>query len=73
MVCCKIDRAEINFFKCTLCMLSTTVSLTKKQCACKDVSFIKCSWCEQTLCFTCFYDKYHPNNCNPECVGSENE
>ena len=49
------------------------LSLFKKHCACKDVLFIKCSWCEQTLSFVCFYDKYHPNNCNPESVDSENK
>ena len=64
MVCYKIDRAEINFFKCKRRMLSTITY--EKHCACKDVSFLKCSWCEQTLCFTCYYDKYQPNNCNPE-------
>jgi hypothetical protein len=39
------------------------LALLKKNCACNNVSFIKCAWCEQNLCFTCFYDKYHPNNC----------
>lgn len=27
------------------------------------LAFIKCSWCRTSLCFRCFYDDYHPNNC----------
>ncbi|XP_070171198.1 uncharacterized protein [Polyergus mexicanus] len=43
-----------------VCFPST---LLKKHCACRDASFVKCAWCEKSLCFTCFYDKFHPNNC----------
>ena len=34
---------------------------------CKDcvheMSFLLCAWCNEPLCFTCFYDKYHPRSC----------
>ena len=71
MVCFKIDRERSFFLNVNdVCF---PPSVLKKHCACKNASFIKCSWCEQTLCFTCFYDKYHPNNCNSlsESVDSE--
>jgi len=40
------------------------VNLLKKHCVCREVSFIKCAWCEISLCFTCFYDKYHSTSCS---------
>lgn len=40
------------------------VSLLKKPCACNEMAFIKCAWCSRILCFTCFYDKYHPEICS---------
>ena len=63
-----------NIFKITHSYTAQSPSVLKKHCACKNALFIKCSWCEQTMCFTCFYDKYHPNNCNSlsQCVDSEN-
>lgn len=30
----------------------------------KTFAFIKCSWCRNYLCFRCFYDEYHPANCD---------
>jgi hypothetical protein len=39
------------------------VTLTRKKCICNGVPFIKCSWCEVTLCLKCFYDRYHPKSC----------
>lgn len=38
-------------------------SLLKQKCACKQVGFIQCAWCTCVLCFTCFYDCYHPKVC----------
>lgn len=34
-------------------------------CTCKKVAFIKCARCNLQLCFTCFYDCYHPSTCTP--------
>ena len=34
-------------------------------CKCKRfIIFIKCSWCQESLCFPCFYDEYPPEKCN---------
>lgn len=34
-----------------------------KLCSCKNAAFIRCAWCESELCFTCFYNNYHPKAC----------
>lgn len=39
------------------------VTIAKQNCACKEISFIKCAWCAICFCFKCFYDEYHPKNC----------
>lgn len=39
------------------------LTIAKQNCACKEISFIKCAWCAKCLCFKCFYDNYHPQNC----------
>lgn len=31
--------------------------------SCGKLAFIKCSWCDQTLCFDCFYHDYHLMYC----------
>jgi len=38
-------------------------SLIKHKCSCGKVGFIQCAWCTTVLCFTCFYDCYHPTMC----------
>ncbi|KYN29403.1 hypothetical protein ALC57_01153, partial [Trachymyrmex cornetzi] len=48
--------------KCKCCCFP--VKLLKKHCACTEVTFIKYAWFEVSLCFTCFYDKYHPISCS---------
>lgn len=50
-----------------------SVTLLKRNCACGNVSFIKCAWCEVKICFTCFYDKYHSNICKRSIDESDNE
>lgn len=30
---------------------------------CQSMNFIQCSWCRMVLCFSCFYDSYHPSKC----------
>ena len=35
----------------------------KTKCKCNNIGFIKCSWCQIYLCFSCFYDQYHPDKC----------
>ena len=42
------------------------VTLMWKKCICNGVSFIKCAWCEVTLCFKCFYDEYHLKSCKKQ-------
>jgi hypothetical protein len=37
--------------------------IRKQNCACSMTSFIQCANCRKFLCFTCFYDMYHPNYC----------
>ena len=41
--------------------LCFSLALLKKNCSCSNVAFIKYSWCQENVCFTCFYDKYHPH------------
>jgi hypothetical protein len=46
------------------------VTLMRNKCICNGVPFIKCAWCEVTLCFKCFYNEYHPKswkNNNTKC------
>ena len=47
--------------------------LRTKKCNCGNFSFIKYSWCRKILCFVCFYDIYHPNNCVQSCYYSVSE
>lgn len=35
----------------------------KMSCQCKNSSFICCARCRVVLCFPCFYDKYHSEDC----------
>jgi hypothetical protein len=42
------------------------MTLTRKKCICNGVPFIKCAWCEVTLCFKCFYDEYHQKSCKKQ-------
>lgn len=48
------------------------LTILKKSCACKDISFIQCAHCKLILCFKCFYDNYHPKMCKP-CEDSEED
>jgi len=34
------------------------------KCNCNACAFIKCAVCRKYLCFACFYDLYHPAQCN---------
>jgi len=38
--------------------------LRKNKCICNTPSFIHCANCRKFICFKCFYDVYHPNNCS---------
>lgn len=40
--------------------------MRREKCYCKNISFIKCARCKYALCFTCFFDKYHPKYCKGE-------
>ncbi|KAJ8678390.1 hypothetical protein QAD02_014177 [Eretmocerus hayati] len=31
---------------------------------CESLGFMQCSWCQLYLCFSCFYDTYHPQSCS---------
>ncbi|KAJ8685964.1 hypothetical protein QAD02_021757 [Eretmocerus hayati] len=31
---------------------------------CGSLGFMQCSWCQLYLCFSCFYDSYHPQSCS---------
>lgn len=36
----------------------------RKSCKCNKIGFVKCTWCDEFFCFSCFYDDYHPNVCS---------
>lgn len=55
-----IENREIFLNVNQLCFSLTNL---KTKCNCKNVSFIKCAVCTKILCFKCFYDNYHPNEC----------
>jgi len=44
----------------------TGLALPSASCIYNGVPFIKCAWCEVTLCFKCFYDEYHPKSCKKQ-------
>lgn len=49
------------------------ISVLKKPCNCKEVGFIKCTWCDKVYCFNCFYDNYHPYECVVHDDNSDND
>ena len=59
----------INLFEVSLTIsVQNTMSnniddVRNAKCSCKNMAFIKCSYCELYLCFSCFYDAY-PRHCN---------
>ncbi|XP_046476181.1 uncharacterized protein [Neodiprion pinetum] len=55
-----IDEREIFMNVNQLCF---SIKNLKTKCNCNNNSFIKCAVCDKTLCFKCFYDDYHPNEC----------
>jgi len=40
------------------------LNLIRRRCNCGQSGFIACARCRNTLCFPCFYDKYHTGTCN---------
>jgi len=61
------DPIEMGAFLCLTVKPSKPVlALPSAKCICNGVPFIKCAWCEITLCFKCFYDEYHPKSCKKQ-------
>ncbi|XP_048509261.1 uncharacterized protein LOC125500394 [Athalia rosae] len=38
-----------------------------QKCDCGKSAFARCSWCREYLCFECYYDRYHPDECTEYC------
>ncbi|XP_032673519.1 uncharacterized protein LOC116845214 [Odontomachus brunneus] len=55
---------ERTFFKNVneVCFPDSVNKTNCTDCA-HEMSMIVCAWCNELLCFKCFYDKYHPKSC----------
>lgn len=55
------DKRDIFFNVNQLCFPPNIHNI---KCVCGQTnSFIKCSWCDNILCFHCFYTNFHPQYC----------
>lgn len=59
-----IPQRKVFFTPSQVCFASEHLKNSCKTNDCKNICFIRCSWCRQYLCFKCFYDNYHPSNCS---------
>lgn len=61
LVCSKISWKKKLFLNVNQVSFSDIIK--SSECNCGMAAFVQCSWCQHILCFWCFYDKYHNNDC----------